>query len=290
MTVAGGAAPALSFAHLTDAGRVRTRNEDCLGAFEPDDRHLLDRRGRLFVVADGMGGHARGDVASRLAVEAVHAAYYAASTDVELPRALVSSVERANEILYGESARLGGTTTMGTTLTAVAIRDGEAFVAHVGDSRAYLVRGREIRQLTEDHSLVSELVRRGVLSAVEAEHHPSAHVIVRAVGTSSAVGVELSGPLPLRPGDRLVLCTDGLTRLVAPGEIRRAVARRAPHPACQRLVALANERGGPDNITLQVIRIERARRPANVAATALRTLATAAFRWRSRARADGPAA
>lgn len=289
MTVAGGASPAVTFAHLTDPGRVRARNEDCLGAFEPADPELLRRRGRLFVVADGMGGHARGDVASRLAVDAVRAAYYDGNPDVGLPRALGASVERANEILYGESGGLEGQARMGTTLTAVAVRDREAFVAHVGDSRAYLIRRREILQLTEDHSLVSELVRQGVLSAAEAAHHPSAHVVVRAVGTSSAVPVELSGPLPLLAGDTLVLCTDGLSRLVSPGEIRRVAAGRAPHLACQRLVALANDRGGPDNITLQVIRIGRARDPV-AAAAVFRGLAAVALRWRPWARADGPAA
>lgn len=283
-----GAATAVTFASLTDAGRVRARNEDCLGAFAPDDPDLLRRRGRLFVVADGMGGHARGDVASRLAVDTVRTAYYEDDHDGELLRALGASVERANEVLYGENAGLGGRATMGTTLTAVVIREGEAFVAHVGDSRVYFVRRREIRQLTEDHSLVSDLVRRGVLSAAEAEHHPSAHVISRAVGTSSAVPVELSGPLPLLGGDTLVLCTDGLSRLVAPGEIRRLAARRAPRLACQRLVALANRRGGPDNITLQVIRIGPSRHVLTAAAAVFRGLAGVARR--RRARADGPAA
>jgi serine/threonine protein phosphatase PrpC len=249
-----GRATTLTFAHLTDTGRVRTRNEDFLGVFEPDDPELLRSRGRLFVVADGMGGHARGDVASRLAVETLRDGYYDARRSELLPEALRVSVQIANEAVYRKSRLTVGEAPMGTTLTALVIRDQDAFLAHVGDSRAFLVRGRQIRQLTEDHSLVGELVRGGVLSATEADRHPSAHVILRALGLAEDVTVEAQGPLPLRRGDTLVLCTDGLTRQVRPHEIRRLAGSRSPHRACERLVSLANERGGPDNITLQLIR------------------------------------
>jgi protein phosphatase len=244
----------VTFAHLTDMGRVRQRNEDSLGAFEPDDAALLESRGRLFVVADGMGGHARGDVASRIAVETLRDTYYEPQRSEPLPEALRVSVELANEAVYRESRLLAGDAQMGTTLTALVIRDRDAFLAHVGDSRAFLVRGRQIRQLTEDHSLVAEMVRDGVLSSAEAEHHPNAHVILRALGIGEHVAVEVQGPLALRSGDTLVLCTDGLTRQVRPQEIRRLAQIRPPSRACERLVSLANERGGPDNITLQLIR------------------------------------
>jgi len=244
----------VTFAHLTDIGRVRTRNEDFVGAFEPDDPELLRARGQLFVVADGMGGYARGDVASRLAVESLHHTYYEAARAEPLPEALRVSVQIANEAVYRESQLSPGEGPMGTTLTAVVIRDHDAFLAHVGDSRAFLIRGRQIRQLTEDHSLVAELVRGGVLKPTEAEHHPSAHVILRALGLAEDVEIEVQGPLALRSGDTLVLCTDGLTRQVKPPEIRRLAAIRPMRRACEKLVALANERGGKDNITLQVIR------------------------------------
>ncbi len=244
----------VTFAHLTDIGRVRARNEDFLGAFEPDDPELLRSRGRLFVVADGMGGHTRGDVASRLAVQTLHDAYYGAQRPEPLPEALRVSVQIANEAVYRESGVAAGQEPMGTTLTAMVIRDRDAFLAHVGDSRAFLMRGRQIRQLTEDHSLVAELVREGVLSATEAENHPSAHVVLRALGLAQHVAIEVQGPLPLRGGDTFVLCTDGLSRQVKPHEIRRLAESQAPHRACEELVSLANERGGPDNITLQLIR------------------------------------
>ena len=244
----------VTFAHRTDIGRVRARNEDSVGAFEPDDPELLRSRGRLFVVADGMGGHPRGDVASRLAVESLHHTYYEPERSEPLPEALRLSVQLANQAVYRESRLAAGGEPMGTTLTALVIRDHDAFLAHVGDSRAFLVRGRQIRQLTEDHSLVAELVRDGVLSATEAEHHPSAHVILRALGLAEDVAIEVQGPLPLRSGDTLVLCTDGLTRQVRPHEIRRLAESGPPHRACEGLVSLANERGGPDNITLLLIR------------------------------------
>ena len=247
-------ATTVTFAHLTDIGRVRARNEDFLGAFEPDDPVVLQSKGRLFVVADGMGGHTRGDVASRLAVQALHEAYYDTRRSEPLPEALRVSVQIANEAVYRESGVAAGQEPMGTTLTALVIHDHDAFLAHVGDSRAFLVRGRQIRQLTEDHSLVAELVREGVLSATEAEHHPSAHVVLRALGLAPDVAVEVQGPLPLRSGDTLLLCTDGLTRQVRPHEIRRLAESQAPHRACEGLVSLANERGGQDNITVQLIR------------------------------------
>jgi serine/threonine protein phosphatase PrpC len=249
-----GRAATVTFANLTDIGRVRARNEDSLGAFEPDDPALLPSRGRLFVVADGMGGLARGDVASRVAVEALRAAYYATGRSEPLPESLRVSVQIANEAVYRESRLAGGDEPMGTTLTALVVRDHDAFLAHVGDSRAFLVRGRRIRQLTEDHSLVAELVRDGVLSASEAEHHPSAHVVLRALGLGPDLTIEVQGPLALRRGDTLVLSTDGLTRQVKPQEIRKVAASRPPRLACEELISLANERGGPDNITLQLIR------------------------------------
>jgi protein phosphatase len=247
-------AATVTFAHLTHTGRVRTRNEDCLGAFEPENPEVLKARGRLFVVADGMGGHAHGDVASRLAVDTVHDVYYDPARTEPLPDALRIAVHAANEVVFRENKASGSEPPMGTTLTALVIHEHNAFLAHVGDSRAFLARGREIRQLTEDHSLVGELVRSGVLSATEAEHHPSAHVILRALGLAEDVALEIQGPLPLRRGDLLVLCTDGLTRRVAPHEIRWTAGTRSPRRACERLVSLANERGGPDNITVQLIR------------------------------------
>src|SRR5262245_11492983 len=169
---------------------------------------------------------------------------------------------------------------MGTTLTALLTPNHDAFLAAVGNSRAFLVRGRQIRQLTEDHSLVGELVRGGVLSQTEAEHHPSAHVILRALGLAEDVEIEVQGPLPLRSGDALALCTDGLTRTVRPDEIRRLARTRPMRRACEKLVSLANERGGSDNITLQLIRFGSL--PARRAPVSPRLVAAGAARGGAR--------
>src|SRR4030095_4013326 len=142
------------------------------------------------------------------------------------PEALRVSVQIANDAVYRESRLAAGKAPMGTTLTALVIRDHEAFLAHVGDSRAFLVRGRQIRQLTEDHSLVAELVREALLSPAEAEHHPSAHVVLQALGLAEDVTIEVQGPLSLHRGDTLVLCTVGLTRHVRPHASRKPAASR----------------------------------------------------------------
>jgi PPM family protein phosphatase len=224
----------------TDVGRARERNEDSFLVQEP-----------LFVVADGMGGHRGGNVASSLAVEAL--------AEMELPQdgapaALVEGIRRANlQVLErGEADReLRG---MGTTMTTILAIDQKAHVAHVGDSRLYLLRaGGDLQQLTEDHTLVQRMVREGKLSPEEAEHHPQRSVITRALGVESDVDVdELT--LDVHPGDRLLLCTDGLNGMLSRDRIEELL-RGAPDPqaAADRLVEEANRAGGEDNITVIVL-------------------------------------
>ncbi len=224
----------------TDVGRARERNEDSFLVREP-----------LFVVADGMGGHRGGNVASSLAVEAL--------AEMELPQdgapaALVEGIRRANlQVLErGEADReLRG---MGTTMTTILAIDQKAHVAHVGDSRLYLLRaGGDLQQLTEDHTLVQRLVREGKLSPEEAEHHPQRSVITRALGVEGDVNVdELT--LDVHPGDRLLLCTDGLNGMLPHDRIEELL-RGAPDPqaAADRLVEEANRAGGEDNITVIVL-------------------------------------
>jgi PPM family protein phosphatase len=243
------------FAHVSDRGRVRRDNEDWAAAFAPEDPVQLRTYGRLFVVADGVGGTRAGGIASRLAVAAIRDRFYAGRHPETAAEALTESVKAANAVLFQTSRRDGAVSTLETTLTALVLRDGEATVGHVGDSRAYLVRGGLIRQVTEDHSLVGALVRKGVMGPADAVNHPQAHVILRAVGTAREVAVDIHGPMPLRAGDAWVLCTDGLSRLVTPSEIGRLAWTQPPHQACVRLVALAQARGGPDNITVQVVRV-----------------------------------
>lgn len=225
----------------SDIGRMRQRNEDA---------YLV--KDSLFVVADGMGGHRGGDVASTLALETIGSG---APADVTL-EALVEDIKRANQAVMerGEADReLRG---MGTTITAVIAEDAKAHVAHVGDSRAYLLRDGTLQQLTEDHTLVQRMVREGRLTEEEAARHPQRSVLTRALGVDEEIPVdELT--LDVLSGDRLLLCTDGLTSMVDRDRLRKILAReRDPQVACDKLIDAANRAGGDDNITAIVLDFE----------------------------------
>jgi serine/threonine protein phosphatase PrpC len=222
----------------SDIGRLRQRNEDA---------YLV--KDSLFVVADGMGGHRGGDVASTLALETIESG---APAEVTLED-LVQDIKRANQAVMerGEADReLRG---MGTTITAVIAEDAKAHVAHVGDSRAYLLRDGSLQQLTEDHTLVQRMVREGRLSEDEAARHPQRSVLTRALGVDEDIPVdELS--LDVHTGDRLLLCTDGLTSMVDRDRIKKILVReRDPQVACEKLIDAANRAGGDDNITVIVL-------------------------------------
>lgn len=241
-------------AALCDIGCVRETNEDNVRVLCPSEPNELARRGILVVVADGMGGHNAGEVASRLAVEVVVKHY---ADDGEDPgRSLVKSVEQANNVIVAKaasSARYGG---MGTTCTALLLRSGLAYCAHVGDSRLYLVRGNDIFLMTEDHSAVMDLVKQGTITSDEARHHPDKNVIVRALGGRLDVEVaNWAQPLSIRPGDTFLICSDGLYDVVEDHELQEALRGAQPQVACERLVELARRRGGPDNISVAVIRM-----------------------------------
>jgi len=235
---------------LSDVGCHRESNEDRAEVVLPSESRRL---GVLAVVADGMGGHAAGEVASGLAVEVIRHAYQQCTGDPA--RCLSEAMQQANRAIFDTARRderLGG---MGTTCTAVVVEDGEAHLAHVGDSRLYLIRGNGIYRMTEDHSAVMELVRRGLLTAEEARHHADKNVILRALGTHASVRIATwEQPMPVRSGDTLLLSSDGLHDLVEDGEIGEIVRSGSPDEACRRLVALARERGGPDNITVVMLR------------------------------------
>ena len=222
----------------SDIGRLRQRNEDA---------YLVKEQ--LFVVADGMGGHRGGNVASALAVETIESASSAA---VSLG-ALVEDFKQANRAVLerGESDReLRG---MGTTLTAVLTEDAKAHVVHVGDSRAYLLRDGALQQLTEDHTLVQRMVREGRLSEDEAAQHPQRSVLTRALGVDEDIPVdELT--LDVHRGDRLLLCTDGLSSMIDRDRIQQLLESEAdPQVACDKLIDAANRAGGDDNITVIVL-------------------------------------
>jgi protein phosphatase len=247
--------PGVEVACLTDVGRQRENNEDSCLYWEPQDEAEFLRKGRLAVIADGMGGYEGGQEASRLAVETVREVYDEAFEDAPQP-ALVKAFAAAHERIqdYAEAhPELRG---MGTTCTALVIRGHELHFAHVGDSRLYLIRGFVLSRLTRDHSYVGRLVESGIVRAEDAESHPQRHILTAALGSGNEVAADVSQQsVPLQEGDTLVLCTDGLWGLVNEQEVVNAVNEYDPEPCCRALVNMALQRGGHDNVTVQVIRV-----------------------------------
>ncbi len=232
---------------LSDVGCQRPVNEDrgCL---------LRDEQAVLLIVADGMGGHAAGEVASSLAVEVISRVYAKENKPIE--QALETAFQAANREIYQAALTNETRQGMGTTCTALLIRKGLAYSAHVGDSRLYLVRGGQIYLMSEDHSAVMEMVRRGLLTQATARHHEDKNVILRALGTQPKVAVSVwDKPFPVQVGDQFVVCSDGLYDLVEDEEIKHAVLQTMPQVACEHLIALALQRGGHDNITVGVLRV-----------------------------------
>ncbi|MGC8666515.1 MAG: Stp1/IreP family PP2C-type Ser/Thr phosphatase [Chthonomonadales bacterium] len=245
--------PMVRIGAKTDLGRVRENNEDKFEFYEPDDATLLATRGSLYVVADGMGGAAAGQIASELAIKNFLSAYYDNASD-DIPTALQQAVAVANSYVYNVARAIQERSGMGTTITALVLAQDRAYVAQVGDSRAYLIREGQIRQVSQDHSWVAEQVRVGGLTAEEAELSPYRNIITRAIGTQEAVEPDIYTE-EVRVGDTWVLCTDGLTGHVEDGEILRVVNGQAPSEAARQLVELANARGGRDNITVLIVAV-----------------------------------
>ncbi|MGQ0641684.1 MAG: Stp1/IreP family PP2C-type Ser/Thr phosphatase [Gemmatimonadaceae bacterium] len=236
----------------SDVGCVREVNEDSIRVIRPTEPSELARRGILVVVADGMGGHNAGEIASRLAVEVVVQRY---AEDTKDPgRALGRAIEQANRVIVEAAAKDSRYKGMGTTCTALLLRGGLAYCSHVGDSRLYLLRSNDIFLMTEDHSAVMDLVKQGTITQDEARHHPEKNVIIRALGGRPEVEVaSWEKPLAVRTGDAFLLCSDGLYDLVEDDELRDVLRGELPQVACKRLVELARQRGGPDNITVGII-------------------------------------
>jgi protein phosphatase len=246
----------------TSVGQVRTNNEDSVALWAIDG--LL-----VALVADGMGGAAAGEEASRLAVESVQANFLGDAQRSErlqmlgeddLMSWLRDAVLNANEAVVERAQRDSSRRGMGTTSTLAVVRTGRVFIAHVGDSRAYLIdkHDRSITQLTDDHSFVQALVASGHITTEQARYHPMGHVLYRALGQSLDLEVDLYKH-SVRLGDRLVICSDGLTRHLAPREIGEIVLRTEnPTEASLDLIELANARGGEDNVSVAVIQIDNA--------------------------------
>jgi protein phosphatase len=247
--------PGIEVAGLSDVGCQRENNEDSYLYWEPAGNEEFRRKGRLAVIADGMGGHEGGQEASRMAVETVREVYDQAFNDD--PRtALAESFFAAHARILDYAEQHPAFHGMGTTCTALVLRGRQLYFAHVGDSRLYLVRDARILRLTRDHSYVGRLVESGIVRAEDAEKHPQRHILTAALGAGRELAVDSAEQgVALLDGDDLLLCTDGLWSVVTEEELEAAVSGNAPAECCAALVQLARQRGGPDNITLQVLRI-----------------------------------
>jgi serine/threonine protein phosphatase PrpC len=257
----------------TDIGLVREGNEDSYLVEEP-----------LFAVADGMGGHRGGEVASRLALDTIESLFRRGQG------ALAEQVQEANRAVFERSSLDRAVAGMGTTLTAALVEDDRARLAHVGDSRAYLYRDGELRMLTEDHTLVNRMVQQGEITEAEAERHPQRSVVTRALGVEMSVPVD-EVIVDLERGDRLLICSDGLTGMVDDESIAELLSRESdPQGAAEALVRAANEAGGVDNTTVIVIALEDGDDPAPGSTTTRRdTLVAPAPPAPDRSRRDEPA-
>ncbi len=238
----------------SDVGRKRHNNEDSCLVCAPEDPKFLERRGVLFSVADGMGGASAGERASRLALETIAAHYFDPGHRGLAPVALREAIEAANEAVYFEAESSLDYAGMGTTVSVMAVMGNWAYIAQVGDSRIYLCRENVgLKQLTDDHSLVAEQMRNGLINAEEARNHLLKNLITRAVGIRDSVEVDLFA-LELRFGDTLLICSDGLSNMVSDDAILSALSMPDLDEASDKLIARALEAGGSDNVTVITLR------------------------------------
>jgi len=247
--------PGVDLANLTDVGCERENNEDYYCYAEPEDEELYSKRGRLAVIADGMGGYEGGQIASRMAVEAVREAYLK-DPEQDPVDALLEGFRNAHLAILSKARENPTLQGMGTTCVAAAILGRDLIYAHVGDSRLYLIRGSEITQITRDHSYVNKLLEAGMITPEEAKVHPQRNVLMMALGSRGKVSADCpNDPMALQAGDTLLMCTDGLSGLVSNEEMQQAVTGMPLTQACKDLIELAKSRGGYDNITLQLLRL-----------------------------------
>lgn len=252
----------LTIAQQTDVGRTRESNEDSMLSFVPEDSQLLANKGALFVVSDGLGGHTSGEVASAMAAQVIRDSYYQ-DADEDTAASLQRAIKQANRAIVERAAQNEAWSGMGTTVVAAVLRDDTLYAANVGDSRVYIVRGDTIRQITEDHSWVAQQIRAGQMTPEEARAHPKRNVIYRCLGEDKDVEVDLFTE-QVQDGDLLVLCTDGLSGQISDDELLAMVQQYQPQESVQRLIARANENGGPDNITAIVVQVAPEKETAQV--------------------------
>ncbi|MEC1256736.1 protein-serine/threonine phosphatase PrpC [Bacillus subtilis] len=237
----------------TDTGKIRQHNEDDAGIFKGKDEFILA------VVADGMGGHLAGDVASKMAVKAMGEKWNEAETIPTAPseceKWLIEQILSVNSKIYDHAQAHEECQGMGTTIVCALFTGKTVSVAHIGDSRCYLLQDGDFVQVTEDHSLVNELVRTGEISREDAEHHPRKNVLAKALGTDQSVSIDTRS-FDIEPGDKLLLCSDGLTNKVEGTELKDILqSDSAPQEKVNLLVDKANQNGGEDNITAVLLEL-----------------------------------
>jgi protein phosphatase len=253
--VAASAAYRLVGAMVSHPGKIRTNNEDTVAFALPNGNGGQFHEDALLVVADGMGGHAAGEVASRMAADVLYRSFFAAAGR-PVHEVLAECFDKANAEIFDAGRQNPEYAGMGTTCTVIAVRNNFAWLAHVGDSRAYLMRGDDFHQISEDHTLVAELVRRGSLTREEAAASPERNVILKAMGTAATVAPKIwDEGMALQPDDRLLLCSDGLSDLVTDAMMQELIATRSPRQACDALIDAALEAGGHDNVSVGVFHL-----------------------------------
>jgi PPM family protein phosphatase len=238
----------------TDLGNVRTNNEDAACFFRIKDENLIQERGFLLIVADGMGGHQAGEVASNMAVEVISREYYKAGQQPDIEKLLSKAFQTANKNIFELARTNENYRGMGTTCTAIVILDQQIYYAHAGDSRAYLFKNKLLTKITEDHTLVQQLVKNGDISQAEAETHPQRNILTNAMGTKTEMRVD-TGKYPgsFDPHDRVMICSDGLYDYLTDDELAETLSMESPEQAADYFIEEAKRRGGKDNITVAMI-------------------------------------
>jgi protein phosphatase len=232
----------------SDVGRVREINEDYFGSFQGN-------YGELLIVCDGMGGHKGGEIASRLSVESIKNHFESLNNSFNPVKEIRASIQSANNTLIDTAKNDPALNEMGSTVVITLLQEDKAYIANLGDSRIYLCREGEIKQLTKDHSLVQQMVDSRMISQEEAKHHPQKNVITRSLGIGLQTEPEVSEKIKIKEGDIFILCSDGLTTFVNDSEILKIVSNESVQDAADKLVDLANQRGGEDNITIQIAKV-----------------------------------
>ena len=240
----------IHFFAKTDVGKIRSANEDYFLSEKVSANEFI------FIVADGMGGHQAGDVASKLASDSFSDFYKnSRKKNMAILESMEMAIRNANAMVFEKAATDIKKRGMGTTFSAMIVTDMKAYIAHVGDSRIYLIRKNKLKKLTTDHSFVEKLVEEGRISPEEARDHPQKNVLYMSLGARENLAPEIIDALPLEDGDALVMCSDGLSNMVSDEKLSEIVMENYPEDAANALVKLANSNGGADNITLQIVRI-----------------------------------